>query len=282
MTMSSMLLTGSTAARLLSKDFPRDPKDVDCFAVSTIDPDFTDGWKRAGGDVFMHPRLDAWLEERCQGRTAYASLDELYTIKVSHSHWELDNGSWRKHMADVVWLQDRGARLDKHLYTLLCSVWTQVHGAKKMSMQKQKGAFFADAVVRIFDHDSIHDTVAYGDRALYESFLLPGQSVEMDMSAVRAAPLPVQVMLFREEVYATALERLLIPKGYRFSPGHAYLWALRRTITSLTKGWSSRFMIENYRLFRDPHPADETPYLQRHRRNLHKLIRLPDTPKEEP
>lgn len=277
---SSMLITGSAAVRRWFPDFPRQPKDVDAFAVSTIDPDFIAGWKRGGGDIFTHPGLDHWLEPLCGGDTRYADIHELYTIKVSHSHWELDNGSWRKHMADVLWLQDRGAVLDKPLYTLLCSVWTQVHGAKKMSMQRDKGAFFADAVVRIYDHDSIHDSVAYGDCALYERFLLPGQTVEMDMSAVRAAPLPVQVMLFREEVYATALERLLIPNEYRFSPGHAYLWALRRTITSLTKGWSSRFMIENYRLFRDPYPAGETPYLQRHLDNRHKLIRLPELLKE--
>lgn len=279
---SSMLITGSTAARLSFRDFPRDPADVDCFAVSTIAPDFVAGWRRGGGDLFSHPRLDGWLEERCCGKTAYATPDELYTIKVSHSHWELDNGSWRKHMADIVWLQDRGAQLDGDLYLRLLEVWTEVHGAKKMSMKKQKGAFFADAVVRIYDHDSIHDTVAYGERALYESFLKRGESVDMDMERVRAAPFDVQVMLFREEVYATALERLLIPRDYRFSPGHAYLWALRRTITSLTKGWSSRFMIENYRHFRDPYPDGETPYLQRHLANRHKLIKLPDTLKEAP
>lgn len=273
----SVLITGSTAIRHSCSGFPREPKDVDCLAVSTIHPDFVAGWKRGGGDVFTHPKLDEWLNDRCCGKTDYADPDELYTLKVSHSHWDLANGSWRKHMHDIMWLQDRGAVLDEALYQLLVSVWTQVHGAKKMSMQRDKSAFFADAVVRIYDHDSIHDSVAYGDRALYEGFLKRGESVDMDMAAVRAAPFETQIMLFREEVYATALERLLIPNEYRFSPGHAYLWALRRTITSLTKGWSSRFMIENYRHFRNPYPAGETPYLQRHLANRHKLIRL-ETP----
>lgn len=269
-----ILITGSTAAKMMFPDFPREPSDIDCFVLTggTDTPPPGNGY-----DTFSHELLDPWLNKRLPSgwpsREVYATPNELYTIKVAHSHWELPNGSWRKHMFDLQWLKARGATLDMDLYRLLVKVWEDVHGAKKMNMQRSKDAFFTDAVVRIYDHDSIHWSVAYGDEPLYVQFLKPGAEVDMDMEKLKAAPRSVQIALFREEVYATALERLLIPNDYRFSPGHAYLWALRRTITSLTRGWSSRFMIENYDRFREVIPG----YVNRHHRKKHLLIPL-ETP----
>jgi hypothetical protein len=77
------------------------------------------------------------------------------------------------------------------------------------------------------------------------------------------------VKLFREEVYATALERIVIPKDYRCSPGAAYRWALRRTITSLTKGKSAQFILENFEEFAIP-----DDYVSRHLANKSRLVRL--------
>lgn len=277
--MTTLLVIGSHAARKAFPHFPRVPADVDYVTLSSASEDFVAGLRVSGGDVFSHPDLDAWLRGRPDGGYArsYASPDELYTFKVSHSHWEIPNGSWGKHMADVVWLRRQGAKLMPELYDVLVPVWAKVHGAKKMSLDREKGAFFTDAVTRTFDHDSIHMSVAFGDRPLYERFLKPGASVDMDMSRVRAAGFDTICMLLREEVYATALERIVIPRDYRCSPGAAYLWALRRTITSLTKGWTSRFMIENYHLFRDLDAGAYGCYVERHLSKKHLLI-----PLEEP
>lgn len=273
--MAQLLVIGSHAARKLFPDFPRVPADIDYMTLSTASEDFVIGLRVAGGDVFSHPGLDDWLRGRESGYgRAFATLDELYTFKVSHSHWEIPNGSWNKHMHDVVWLRQRGAKLIPELYDILVPVWAEVHGKPKMSLQREKGDFFSDAVVRIYDHDSIHESVAFGDRPLYERFLKPGASVDMDMKLVRAADVDTICMLLREEVYATALERIVIPRDYRCSPGAAYLWALRRTITSLTKGWTSRFMIENYALFRGLDTAVYGCYVERHLSKKHLLIPL--------
>src|SRR5690606_15193909 len=126
------------------------------------------------------------------------------------------------------------------------------------------------AVRRVYDHDSIHDSVAYGERPLYESVLKDGHSVQVDMSKVRALPYTEQIKLFREEIYATALERKVIPSDYKCSPRAAYAWALRRTITSLTKGWSARFIVTNYDVFHRP----DMDYVARHRSRADRLIPL--------
>lgn len=259
------LIIGSTA---LKHWFPetREPKDRD-YLTTSAGP-FTD--QMLGGDTFSHVGLNEYLI----GCGGYASVDELYTLKVSHSHWELKNGSWGKHMKDILFLQEKGAKLIPELYKMFYDVWVDVHGKKKMTFSEAED-FFDDAVVRKYDHDSIHESVAYGDHALYADFLLPDRSVAMDMGKVWSSPHETLVRMFREEIYATALERLVIPRDYRISPGFAYHWALRRTITSLTKGKSSLWLIENFRDFKDAKdPYTKENYVERHLRKSDKLIPL--------
>jgi hypothetical protein len=260
------LIVGSQAIRHWFPDFPREPKDSD---VWTGEP-LTD---RTGVDYFWDDRLAGLIGVR---NDWYATPDELLSIKISHSPWELNNGSWRKHMHDIVWLQDHGAKEIPGWVEVLYPIWAEKHGAKKVQLNQESGAFFTDAVTRIYDHDSLHETVSHYDRPLWESVLRDGQSVAMDMKKVWALSPEDQIMLFREEVYATALERWLVPawvKGQQFSPTLAYMWALRKTITSLTKGQSSLFMIRNYRRFREcPRlPDGRTWYMVRHEHMKHLL-----------
>lgn len=199
-----------------------------------------------------------------------ATLDELYTLKISHSAWELKNQSWGKHMNDSVRLRQAGAVFLPELYKGLYGVWEGLHGRKGVDLAKDKTEFFSDAVRRTYCHDSLHRAVAYGDEPLYERFLKPGHSVAMDMSKVWASDEATIVQLFREEVLATALERIMIPSEFTASPGRAYLWALRRTITSLTKGRSSLFMALHYEELRSPDPD----YVKRFRSRQDRLIPL--------
>lgn len=249
------LVIGSTA--LADHLSIREPKDLDVFAPNS------DGHK----DSFWDDRLATWIPP---GTNRSATLNELYTIKVSHSYWELRNGSWNKHMYDIVAMKRAGAELDLELHNLLYAIWEDRYGRKVVDLSQESDEFFTDAVGRRYVHDSLHASVAYGDHPLYESVLRDGHSVAMDMGKLRALPFEDQVRLFREEVYVTALERLVIPNGYRYSSSAAYAWALRRTVTSLTKGWSARFLVENFDVFRRP----DVDYVGLHLSNIHKLVEV--------
>lgn len=254
----TLIVIGSTATY---HHFPeaRKPKDFDLFSDHRDVDDYD-------SDIFWHPDLKDWFGEDRRPATP----DELYTIKVSHSYWELDNGSWGKHIYDILFLKERGCRLLPELHDLLYKIWERKHGKKKVNLTMESDTFFKDAVQRVYDHDSIHDSVAYFDAPMYTKVLKGGASVQMDMKAVWALPFDDQVRLFREEVYATALERILVPKNYNFSPGRAYTWALRRTVTSLTKGRSALFIVDNIDTFRKP----DVDYVARHLENKHKLVKL--------
>jgi hypothetical protein len=264
------MIIGSAAIKHWFPHFPREPKDHDIWSI-------VPKMNRKVDDYWDH-RLQDWLDIRkSYGYLGqYLTPDELYTLKVSHSPWELKNGSWAKHMHDVVWLKNAGARFIRPMYDILLPIWKDLHGPKRVNLNQESGAFFTDAVVRIYDHDSIHDTVAHYDRPLWMEVLKDDNDVAMDMAKVWALPFDRQIELFREEVYATALERWLIPQDYEMSPSLAYSMALRKTITSLTKGDSSLFMILNYDIFRQL-PKDchgDAWYLRCHQENKHMLVKL--------
>lgn len=245
------LVVGSTAAKHWFEDW-REPKDLD-------------QWAQVGyGDLFWDERLRPLIGT---GWKRYATPDELYTIKHSHAYWELKNGTWAKHMYDLLDLQRRGAQLIPEWHDALYPVWEDLHGKKQVDLTKEADTFFSDAVIRKYDHDSLHETVAYYDKPLYDYVLKDGKSVLMDMKKVWQLPHDDIVKMFREEVYVTALERLIIPNDYKFSAGRAYQWSLRRTITSLTKGKSARFIVTHFKEFSKP----DIDYVQKHLANKQKL-----------
>lgn len=252
------VLVGSKAMYHWFSD-ARAQKDIDYFSDESQSTTTTGGTRV---ETFWHPNLDRW------NWGPVASPNELYTIKVSHAFWELKNGSWNKHMMDVMFLQSKGAVLIPELYDILYKIWEEVHGKKKVNLEADPDEFFNDKIVkRIFDHDSIHESVAYYDRPLFERILRDNSDVAVDKSKWDALAHEDKLKMVREEVYATALERKLVPTGYKYSAGKAYNWTLQKTITSLTKGWFALFVVEN---FKDLTRAD-VDYVQRHKDNAHKL-----------
>lgn len=249
-----MLIVGSTAAERHGLHLREDkPKDVDLFYKihDSYPVDLT------GCEVFWHPSFADWIPDGI----SYASPDQLLTIKLSHSAWDLKNDSWFKHMNDVPRLQEAGAEVDEKLYASLYAVWEERYGKKKLNLDMDKSNFFNDPVVRKYDHDSLHRSVAYDvGHPLYESFLKEDSEVDMDMTKVWSADVETQIRLFREEIYVTALERWLIPDDYRMGPIVAYNLAAKLTVTSLTKGASSRFIAEHWADFRRP----DSNYVQWH------------------
>lgn len=230
------------------------PKDVDFFSDQKVE----------GADCFYDPRLEAWdwLDT--------ATLDELYTIKISHIFWELKNGSWNKHQYYLIRMQQAGARFLPDLYDILYPIWEDLHGKKRVNLNAEPEDFFNKNVARIYDHDSIHKAVAYYDRPLYTAILKDGAGVMVDRDKFLNLSATDQLRVAREEVYVTALERQVIPSGQRVNSRPAYSWALRKLITSFSKGWFALFVALNMEALRMP----EVKYVQKFNENQNLLVRL--------
>lgn len=248
------MLIGSKAARIWFPEF-REPKDEDHFSP---DPDLP-------GDNFWH---EDFPEEWGASFTALPNM--LYTIKVSHSPWALLNNTWEKHMGDILFYQKKGVEFDRGMWEILHGVWKKVHGKKKVNLDMTKDEFFDDAVHRKYDHDSLHESVAYGDSAMYIRILKDGSDVLVDNDKFWAMSHEDKLMTIREEVYATALERWVIPTDYRISPRMAYAKAMKKSITSLFKNEWALFILLNYSDLYKP----DMDYVGQHRSKSNKLILL--------
>lgn len=230
-----MIIVGSSAAKYWWEDW-RDPSDLDVW-VSEILHDI--------GDMHVLPTNILNSVEAFDG---YATPDALYTIKLSHLGW--DSHAWEKHKMDVLAMEKRGCKLIAPLYDALLSYWKGELGNKDfLSLSQNKEDFFTDKVKYDFDHDWLHSVVSYPNPPVYSLVLRDEEDVLIDKNKWDNLPFELKVRMFREEMAVIAMERWVIPSGNKVSWYKAWRWALRKTITSLTKGWATCFIVRNLRQF---------------------------------
>lgn len=253
------VLIGSTALHMhLPDKVGRSPKDMDFFSTEPI----------PGAEHFYRPGLSQW---NWSGRIA--SLDELYTIKISHIFWELRNHSWEKHVRDIRLMEREGATFIPALYSILYPIWEDLHGKKPANLEKSPEEFFTATVTRVYDHDSIHESVAYTPgQPLFNKILRDNHEVAVSRIKFENLPEEEKKQLIREECYATALERKIIPSDYTADPLDAYRWALKKTITSFSKGWFPLYIALNLDSLTEP----DRDYVAWHKQNSNHL--RPATP----
>jgi len=277
------MLIGSVAIGMHCPEF-RKPKDVD-----VITPDITHGtsgglkverlWDDSLNDMvdkFWY-QIDKAVNVPGVGWCFLPSLDFLYTLKISHSFWSLRNQSWGKHTADIIWLQrNTDAKFLRDVYDYFYPLWKEKHGAKRASLNKTPEEFFTASVKRTYEHDSVHASVAYGDEPLFKRILKDDHEVMVDWSKFEAMDHQTRLNLVREEIYATALERNLIPKHdgkptvSEREQKNAYRENLFKVITSYWKGEWALWVLLNLSELDSP----DVNYWDRHRSNKERLITL--------
>lgn len=178
------------------------------------------------------------------------TLDELYTIKVSHSFWIIDYNSWHKHLRDIHLLKTYGCKLIPELYTVAYEEWARRKGPKIIDLNQDKKEFFTGAVRRKYDHDFIHASVAFQTDPLYKKILADDVEVLISRKKFEALSHMEKVMLVREEVSVLSLERDLIPQEKttfeKIDLYSSYGKQLRMLITQYSKGYFPLWIVENY------------------------------------
>lgn len=107
-------------------------------------------------DVHWDNRLIPLIERSADPNIMDPSC--LLTLKVSHLPWKLNNGSWNKHMRDVIFLQKQpGVTLYEDLLPGLHQLWSDRHGSKDhIRLNKSEADFFTSKVSRVIEHDALH------------------------------------------------------------------------------------------------------------------------------
>ena len=174
------MIIGSTAIKYHFPDFPREPKDIDIINnmyVKECKSNLKVEW-------LDNPVLQNWFTKPIE----FCTPNELYTLKISHSLWRLDNGSWEKHMYDVQWLKEKGCKFIPELFYQLYDYWQTIHGKNKRSnLELSSKDFFTNAVNYPVDHDFLHELLITHpyfnnqEKPTYTKILKDGAEVDVCM-----------------------------------------------------------------------------------------------------
>lgn len=222
-------LIGSQALKYHFPKFYRTPKDYDYI----INYD-----KKSTRDVEYH-----WAKspghELILKQGPIASPEILLTIKMSHSFWDVH---WSKTMDDILFLQREKVKYIPELFQQLYEYWIFVHGEKRANLNKDNTLFFEDNVQRKYIHDDIHKVISYYDEPLYKKIKVDQTKANVSYQLFLDLSESDKLKLCREELYVTALERYVIP--HKESLSRAYFFACKQLITSMSKGWFPKYIVE--------------------------------------
>ena len=262
-----MLIIGSVALNKAIRAEVRKPRDIDCILPKHQFDSFTsllpnckkeelgkNKWKvvSSSGVIYEVELVEdgssgSMLHRRHPTASpynwSYATLDELYTIKMSHRYLK-NSPAFNKTMDDITLLRYKGAKITGDLKPIyeLRQEETYTYKHPKLSMSKKD--FFTDSVKYVYDHDSIHRAIAFGDNPAYLSFKPDQNEVLCSKSLWDKLPSSTQLYAVVEESAVLALERSVVPFNTDFD--RAYKIALSKVCTSITSGWFREFAWENY------------------------------------
>jgi hypothetical protein len=190
----------------------------------------------------------------------FATPDSIYTITLSHLGWDSGRNDlsphggslqWDKYKKKALMLKYLGYKIIPKLYEVLIEHWKKEFGNKEfLSLKKNDKEFFNDYVKYVYKHDDLHEMVSYPNRPIYSRCLLEGEEVLIDKSQFDLLSFEDKVKMFKEEITVIAIERFLLHTDN--SELVCYLMSLKKTITNLTKGWATEFIIFNLEHFKLP------------------------------
>lgn len=237
------ILIGSHALKYWYPDFPRVPKDIDYITQET---------QRKKNEEFHWNNAFKLISEKkgifpmysSNASTYVATPDILYTIKCSHSFWDIH---WGKNLRDIVFMQSKGCEIIEEIFNALYAEWEIRHSKKRAFLAEKNEDFFKSSVKRKYIHDSIHEAVAFYDRPMFERVKTDKSKAFVSKQKFLDLSVEDKDKLCLEEIHVIALERFLIPREFKMNPKSARLEAAKILITSAAKGWWPRYIVENFR-----------------------------------
>lgn len=171
-----------------------------------------------------------------------ADPDLLYTLKVSHSFWDVH---WQKTITHIRCMKKLGCAIIPELYDILYATWERVHGKKQVNLNVPNEQFFTHYVKRQVDHDALHELFKTGDVPKYKTLKKDPSKAMISRELFFAQPYEEQLNTVREEMCVLGAERYLMT-GLTTSPGVAVRSALKLLVTSASKGWFPLFIVDNW------------------------------------
>lgn len=176
---------------------------------------------------------------------AFAPPEVLLMLKLSHRYLR-NSPAFLKTMRDIQFLRSMDVRLNKAMKLILKDREKETYTYAHPNLKQAKMGFFDASVQYTYDHDSIHEVVAVGERPAYTHFQKDNEEVYTSKEKFNALPLDTRLNAGLEESYVLAIERSLVPFPGAKTPRQAFEMALMKVCSSITSGWFREFCWENY------------------------------------
>lgn len=227
------IIIGSSAIKYWFNDFKREPKDLD-YAVDEMHI-----LKNSKNIEYLYNPVLFKPEYQIYHKDGYLVQSALYTLKISHVFWDLENNSWDKHIWDIQFLKEKGCKIILPLFYKLYDYWNEVHGKNKRSVLNMSAEKFFDNVVGFpVEHDYLHTLLIQHpyfkgqELPTYTKILKDGAEVDVSEEKFNLLTEQEKFNLVFEEVAVMGIERygeMYYKKGYnrmlkKFILNHAPVW----------------------------------------------------------
>lgn len=234
------LIFGSTAIKYWFSDFKREPKDLDIITYVDENMFNKNGYyqecsKRV--EKFYNPGMEYIFKNNKDSK--YVDPDFLYTIKVSHSFWDIQ---FEKTTIDIMFLKSKGCILNKELFNLLYQDWINIHGKKFVNMNKSCDEFFTNRITRKYNHDYLHNIIKFHDTPYHELIRPNLDNAWCSEELFNKLTHNQKIECSLEEIYVIATERWYLNN---IPMKIAIIRSIKTICTTTTKGWFPLFIIEN-------------------------------------
>lgn len=277
-----MLLIGSTA--LIEHGFNRTPKDIDLVAtfedaqkfIKATSPSchfpindgksiycrWKDGticeievaWEGSKAALlldFIRTNADVAIAGKkfVKGlEIAFPGLEVLYLLKMSHRYLK-NSPHFAKTMADILEMRGKGVDIPVKWLPFFRQLEKLTYTYPHPKLDVDNKNFFDTTVTGVhqeYDHDSIHEAVAYLGKPAYLFYKPEDSEVNCSQEMFFSCDYTTRLFGVVEEAQVLALERSLIPYPNGKTADEAFLYALMKVCTSITSGWFREFAWENY------------------------------------
>lgn len=111
--------------------------------------------------------------------------------------------------------------------------------------QSVKG-FFDDYVTKKYDHDYLHELVAFYNKPLYTKLQYDSSSAWCEKSLWDKLSHEEKLKCISEETYVISIERFMVPNNWNHPEKLAYMKSLAKVSTTLCSGWFRDYAIDYY------------------------------------
>lgn len=237
------IIIGSSAIKYWFPNFKRLPKDLDYIVKDSKKYKNSKGIEYLSNPIFFKKENSKFI------KNGYITPDAIYVLKISHCFWDLENGSWSKHMWDVQWLKEKDCKFIPELFYELFNYWEELHGKRKTSNLNMSAEQFFDNVVNYpIEHDHLHLLLIQHPHfkgqniPTYVKILKEGAEVDVSEEKFNNLTEEEKFNLVIEEVMVMALERY----GEMYYK-KAFNKMLKKFILSHAPIWETIWIIQNHK-----------------------------------